>query len=120
MVINVARIYEERGLLNSLFQTIDSIFPSTYIVDVPGSFNSMVFATKSSTSENNLIDNYIALMSEPDSHPLILAALERTILNIQPPPSEGIIFTDDKAPVEWITNSMISDFFLSEEMVNLQ
>ena len=120
IVINVARIFEERGLLNSLFQTIDSVFPSTYIVDVPGSFNSMIFATKSPTSENNLIDNYITLMSEPDSHPLILAALERTILNMQSPPSEGIIFTDDKAPVEWITNSMISDFLLSEEMVNLQ
>jgi len=120
MVINVARIFEERGLLNSLFQTTDSVFPSTYIVDVPGSFNTMIFATKSSTSEKNLVDNYIFLKSEPDSHPLILAALERTILNMQSPPSEGIIFTDDKAPVEWITNSMISNFLLSKEMAIFQ
>jgi len=120
MVINVARIFEERGLLNSLFQTIDSVFPSTYIVDIPGTFNSMVFATKSATSENNLMDNYFVLMSETVPHPLILAALERTILNLQSPPSEGIIFTDDKAPVEWVTNSMISNFFLSEQITILQ
>jgi len=120
MVINVTRINKERGLLNSLFQTIDSVFPSTYIVDIPSSYNSMVFATKSPTSEKNLIDNYIALTLDPGTHPLVLAALERTILNMQLPPSEGIIFTDDKAPVELITNSMISNFFLSGEFVNLQ
>jgi len=80
----------------------------------------MVFATKSPTSEKNLIDNYIALTSDPGTHPLVLAALERTVLYMQLPPSEGIIFTDDKAPVELITNSMISNFFLSGEFVNLQ
>ncbi len=120
MVINVARIFEDRGLLHSLFQTIDSVFPSTYIVDIPDTFNSMIFATKSVTSKNNLIDNYFVLMSEPDTHPIILSALERTILNLQSLPSEGYIFTDDKAPVEWITNSMILKLFLSEEIINLQ
>jgi len=120
MVINVARIFEERGLLHSLFQTIDSVFPSTYIIDLPGTFNSIIFATKSATSENNLIDNYFVLMSEPDSHPLILSTLERTILNLQLPPSVGYIFTDDKAPVERITNSMILKLILSKEIVNLQ
>ena len=120
LVINVARIFEERGLLHSLFQTINSVFPSTYIIDLPGTFNSMIFATKSVTSENNLIDNYFVLMSEPDSHPLVLSTLERTILNIQSPPSDGYIFTDDKAPVERITNSMIFRFMLSEEKLNLQ
>ena len=120
MVINVARIFEDRVLLHSLFQTIDSVFPSTYIVDLPDTFNSMVFATKSVTSENNLIDNYLVLMSEQDSHPLILSTLERTILNLQPPPSKGYIFTDDKAPVERITNSMIFKLILSEEIGNLQ
>ena len=59
-------------------------------------------------------------MSEPDSHPLILSTLERTILNLQSPPSEGYIFTDDKAPVERITNSMIFKFMLSEEIENLK
>jgi spermidine synthase len=120
MVINVARIFEERGLLHSLFQTIDSVFPSTYIIDLPSTFNSMIFATKSATSENNLIDNYFFLMSEPDAHPIVLSTLERTILNLQPPPSEGYLFTDDKAPVELITNSMILKLFLSEEIANLQ
>ena len=107
MGINVARIFEERGLLNSLFQTIESVFQSTYIVDIPGTFNSIIFATKSITSENNLMDNYFVLMSEPETHPLILSALEKTILNLQSTPSGGIIFTDDKAPVEKLTNSMI-------------
>jgi len=120
LVINVARVSEERELLDSLFRTINSVFPSTYIIDLPGTFNSMIFATKSVTSENNLIENYFDLMSKTDSHPLILSTLETTILNLQSPPSEGLIFTDDKAPVERITNSMILKFILSQEIVNLQ
>ena len=120
MVINVARIFEERGLLHSLYRTMDSVFPSIYIVDLPGTFNSMIFATKSPTSKENLIENYLALKLESDTHPLILAVLERTILNLKTPPSEGYIFTDDKAPVEWVTNSMILNFFLSEEITYLQ
>ncbi|MDO9546173.1 MAG: fused MFS/spermidine synthase [Pelolinea sp.] len=120
LVINVARIFEERGLLNSLYQTIDSIFTSTYIVDLPETFNSVIFATRSSTSEYNLIENYIVLASDPNIHPLILSALEAAIPNIQPPPSDGYIFTDDKAPVEWITNEMIFNFFFSERFEALQ
>lgn len=120
LVINVARIFEERGLLNSLFKTVDSVFASTYIVDLPNTFNSMIFATKSHTSENNLIDNYLVLASDPDTHPLILSALERAILNIQPPPTNGYIFTDDKAPVEWITNEMIFNFIISDGIEGLR
>ena len=120
LVINVARIYEERGLLNSLFKTIDSVFTSTYIVDLPNTFNSMIFATKSPTFKENLIENYLVLDSEPDIHPIILSALERAILNIQPPPTNGYVFTDDKAPVEWITNEMIFNFFFSEGIAVLQ
>lgn len=120
LVMNVARIYEERGLLNSLFSTVDSVFTSTYVIDIPNTFNSIIFATKSPTSESNLIDNYMAFASHADTHPLILSALETAILNIQPQPKAGLIFTDDKAPVEWITNEMIFNFLISERFEVLQ
>jgi hypothetical protein len=46
--------------------------------------------------------------------------LYTTLNNLQPPPPAGKVFTDDDAPVEWITNSMILDFFISGDMEELQ
>jgi predicted membrane-bound spermidine synthase len=120
LVINVARIFEERGLLNSLYSTINSVFPSTYIIDLPDTFNSIIFATKSPTSEKNLIENYLNLQSTLDIHPLVFSALETTILNAKPSPQDGVIFTDDRAPVEWVTNEMILNFLFKEGIEVLQ
>lgn len=120
MAINVARIYEDRRLVDALFTTINSVFTNTYIVDIPDTFNSMIFATKSPTNPSNLIDNYILLESNPSVHPLLLSALEITVLNTQPIPEETIIFTDDRAPVEWLTNAMIFNFFSPENIERLQ
>ena len=119
-MINVARIFEERGLLNSLYSTVNSVFPSTYIIDLPDTFNSIIFATKSPTSEKNLIENYLNLQSTPDIHPLVFSALETTILNAKPSPQDGVIFTDDRAPVEWVTNEMILNFLFKEGIEVLQ
>jgi hypothetical protein len=47
---------------------------------------------------------------------LLRYALETAILNLQPVPQSGTILTDDLAPVERITNSMIFDLLLSENV----
>ncbi len=120
MVINVARIFEDRELLNTLYATINSVFQDTYVVDLPGTLNSMIFATKNPTHQDNLVANYIALSSDSGTPSLLLSALETTSLNLQPPPSEGIILRDDKAPIEWITNRMIVELLFSDNLQNLQ
>jgi len=43
-----------------------------------------------------------------------------TIDNLQTAPQKSIVFTDDKAPIEWYTNAMIIDFFLQGQMETLQ
>jgi len=120
MVINVARIYGDRRLVDALYSTIASVYPSVYIVDIPDTFNSIIFATKSPTHSDNLIDNYIQLEQDPDVHPLLMSALEITVLNQQPLPEAGLVFTDDRAPVEWITNAMIFNFFSPENIERIQ
>ena len=32
--------------------------------------------------------------------------------NLQPTPAGGMVFTDDLAPIEWITNDMVLRFIL--------
>ena len=38
----------------------------------------------------------------------------------QPAPAPGMVFTDDLAPVEQITNSMVLNFLLTGKVENLQ
>lgn len=119
LVINVARIFDDRRLVNSLYQTIKTEFPSVYIVDIPNSLNSMIFATKNPSLFENLIQNYIDLEDSPSQNPLLMHTLEIAILNHQPNPESGIILTDDHAPIEQITNSMVFELFFSNQFGEL-
>ena len=120
LVMNVARIFNDRRLVNGLYSTVASVFSSVYIVDLPNSFNSIIFASKQPTTSDNLILNYIALNEDTRTPQLLLSALEVTILNIQPEPPDDQVFTDDHAPIEWITNAMIFDLFRSGQIEEIQ
>jgi hypothetical protein len=46
--------------------------------------------------------------------------MQLAIANLQPPPKADIIFTDDLAPIEWITNNMVLKFLLTDKLETLQ
>jgi hypothetical protein len=46
--------------------------------------------------------------------------MEIAINNLRPLPSGGQIFTDDKAPIEWITNQMVLNSILAEPVSVLE
>lgn len=112
MVINVGRSPSDRSLLDALAGTILSVFPSVYVMDVPNSFNSIIYATMQPTQVQNLYDNLLYLYTQPQTHPLLITALERFVMNQQPTPESKVIFTDDWAPVEWMTNQMVLSYVL--------
>jgi spermidine synthase len=118
MVINVGRSPTDRLLVNSLFNTIRSIFPSAYIMDIPNSLNSMIFATSQPTNLDDFRQNLDHLSLSPDVDPLLLHVLRVTASAIMPEPKldPRLIFTDDRAPVEWITNGMVLSFLFSSEV----
>ena len=120
LVINVARIFNDRRLVDALYVTIASVFPSVYVVDIPDTLNSVIYATKLATRSDTLISNYIELDRAKAMPDLLRYALETAILNLQSAPKAGIILTDDLAPVEWITNAMIFDLFFSGNIEDLQ
>jgi hypothetical protein len=39
-----------------------------------------------------------------------------TVLNMQPTPPKSIVYTDDWAPVEFVTNKMVLNFVLFGDM----
>jgi predicted membrane-bound spermidine synthase len=120
MVINVGRSLTDRSLVDSLASTIGAVFPSVYVMDVPDSLNSIIYASRQPTDIRNLYENYMYLESRPETHPLLMAALERLIVFQQPTPSGGLVFSDDWAPVEWLTNRMILSFVLLGDVEDLR
>jgi len=120
LVINVARVPGDRRLIDGLATTIGTIFPSIYVMDIPGTFNSMIYATLQPTEAANLDRNLLALSTRASSPPLLLKSMSLTWVNLQPAPQRTTVFTDDLAPIEWITNNMILNFVLHGEMDTLQ
>lgn len=116
MVINVGHGPSDRRLINILASTIQTAFPSIHVMDIPDSFNSILFASVQPTDLANLIENYKYLSQKNDVHPLLIDTIYQTLTNIQSPPQPGEIFTDDLAPIEWVTNTMVLDFVFSNDM----
>lgn len=122
LVINVGRAPNDRRLINDLTRTIKTIFPSVYVMDLPGSFNSIIYATAQPTDFINLFLNYEKLKDQPDTHPLLLEVMRKTLENLQPLPqdTQSKIYTDDWAPIELITNNMVLNFILSGGLEDIQ
>jgi spermidine synthase len=120
MVINVGRDADDRRLINALGSTIASVFPSIYVMDVPNTFNSIIFATVQPTLASNLAVNLAYLQSQADTPQLLLETLQVTAANLRETPPRTAVFTDDLAPIEWITNRMILNFVFAGGMENLK
>jgi spermidine synthase len=112
LTVNVGRSPNDRRLIDGLATTIATVFPSVYVMDIPGTLNSMIYATRQPTKAENLSLNLSALQKRGDVHPLLIRAVETALVNLQPGYQTTLVFTDDKAPIEWITNRMIINFVL--------
>jgi spermidine synthase len=120
LAINVGRAPQDRRLINDLCATLRVVFPSLYVVDIPNTFNSIIYATRQPTSLDNLLTNALALQDDPTAHPLLKEVTVSAYVNQQPIETGGQIYTDDRAPIEWVTNNMIIKFLLSDELETLQ
>jgi spermidine synthase len=119
LVINIGRSPLDRTLVNDLGTTISQIFPTIFVMDIPGSYNTILFATKQPGSWENFVINF-GYLQEENAHPLLLQAMTSAIYNRQPTPSRTQVYTDDRTPVEWLTNKIVIDFIISGEMEDLQ
>jgi spermidine synthase len=112
LTINSASVPGDRRLINGLATTMGTIFPSIYTVDIPGSLNTMIFATKQKTQPENFAANLIALSQDPTIHPLLIVTMQTTFAQMKSGYEVTTVFTDDHAPIEWIVNDMVVKFIL--------
>jgi predicted membrane-bound spermidine synthase len=119
VAINVGRTFEDRRLIEALSGTLGSVFPSVHLVDVPDTFNSILYATVQPTAFENLLYNF-AYHTEANTDPLLLEILEKTVMNLQPVPKSEIVFTDERAPIEQLTDSIAIRFILEGSVDTLR
>jgi spermidine synthase/uncharacterized membrane protein len=112
LTLNSASVPGDRRLINGLATTMRTIFPSIYTVDIPGSLNTMIFATKQKTIPENLAVNLVTLSQDPSVNPLLIAAMQVAFANLKPGYETTTVFTDDHAPIEWIVNDMVIRFIV--------
>jgi spermidine synthase len=114
LVINVGRVPADDQLLAGLTETIQMVFPSVYVIDVPGTLNSMIYATVQPTRWENLESNLAYLLNTAAPEPVLVQSIQVALENRRPLPQGGMVFTDDKAPIEQITNQMVLNSILTE------
>ena len=120
LAINVGRAPDDRRLIDGLATTIGTMFSSIYVMDIPNTFNSILYATLQPTSLEDLQANLAALANQPGVNPLLTDSMAMALANLQPSPKHTLVFTDDLSPIEWMTNNLILNFVLHGDMNTLK
>ena len=105
LALNVGHTRADYSMVDAVARTAMTVFPSVYAINVSGSLNSIVFATMQPTSIDNLRANLDAM-----PHPLVRSVAERALQNVHTVAAGAIVFTDDQAPVERLTNAIMLDY----------
>jgi len=120
LTLNVGSVPGDRRLIDGLSTTMAQIFPSIHIMDIPGTLNSMIFATMQPTRAEDFSANMIRLAQDPNLNPLLVTTMSSTFANMKPGYETTTVFTDDLAPIEWIVNDMVVSFVLKGGLDFLQ
>ena len=110
VAINVGRTNTDRRLVNAMTATLLQVYPSVYAIDVPGSFNTILVATMQQTAAGHLTQNYYALPEDVD--PILQEIIALSVNSLIPIELSDVIFTDDRAPVETLVDSLVLNFLL--------
>jgi predicted membrane-bound spermidine synthase len=108
VAINVGRAGDDYRLVRAMVATLQEVFPSAHVIDVPYSFNAVVVATIQPTEASNLKANLPLLEDDAFLYPTALNAVD----NLHPTEPSDVVFTDDRASIEWMTNALLFDFIL--------
>ena len=112
VAVNVGRAPQDRSLVDAMTATLLTVFPTVHAIDVPGALNTILVATMQPTTADTLAANLAQL--PPAADPLLRATLETAVANLAPVTPSAVIFTDERAPVETIVDSLVLRYLLQE------
>lgn len=110
VAINVGRAPNDRRLVDAMTATLLTVFPSVHAIDVPNALNTILIATNQPT----LADNVALNLQQLEDEGLLRQVLETAVQNTVPITPSEVIFTDERAPVETIIDSLVLRYLLAE------
>ncbi len=117
LAVNVGRAPNDRRLVDAVAATLLTVFPTVHAIDVPGALNTILVATAQPTTPDSLRANWQSL--PPDAHPLLQDALETAVGHLVSVTPADFIFTDERAPVETLIDSLVLRYLLQEGLAGL-
>ena len=111
LAINVGRTPTDNRLVEALSGTLNAVFPNVFVLDSNRRFtNSVIYATSSPAT----VDQFIARAgaeTNPKLQPIAAEALQTG--GVRQVRANGIVFTDDLAPVERLIDDIILSYIRS-------
>ncbi|MHB9053635.1 MAG: spermidine synthase [Thermoleophilia bacterium] len=107
VMINVGKTPGDSDVADAIAATMRDVFPSVYSFSV-GQFNQLVVATKQPAAATDLAGRVAGM---PPDVARLAGQVSSRVEEVQP---GGAILTDDKAPVEWLTDQMIIHYATQE------
>lgn len=106
--LNTGHTHNDYRLAQAFVNTLSTVFPSVYVFNLPGTFNTEIMATMQPTSLSTFQNN---LRAAPASSMMSTVASELLPLaSVGHPQPHGIVFTDDRAPIEQLTDQLILNY----------
>ena len=107
VALNTAHTTHDYRLVQAFVNTMSKVFPSVYVFDVPGTFNTEIMATVQPTSITTFRQN---LAQFTPSSIMGQVASEVSAVVTQGHSDGGIVFSDDRAPIEQITDQLLLNY----------
>lgn len=107
VAINTGHTTHDFRLVQAFVNTMSQIFPSVYVFNVPGTFNTEVMGTMQKTSIDTFRSN---LANFPPTTVMGQVANEVVPVVTQGRPDGGLVFSDDRAPIEQITDQLLVSY----------
>ena len=107
VALNTAHTSHDYRLVQAFINTMSQVFPSVYVFNVPGTFNTEVMATMQPTSIATFQAN-LAQLSPTTVLGQVAGEVTSTVA--QGRSDGGIVFTDDRAPIEQITDQLLLNY----------
>lgn len=113
VAINVGRTNTDRRLVDAMGQTLKTVYPSVYVIDVPYSYNTIIVATNQPTEPDYLAQNLSFLPEEQTALRSVLNMANTGLVELG---ESDIQFIDDLAPIETLVDSLVLNVLLFEDL----
>ncbi len=107
VALNTAHTTHDYRLVQAFINTMSQVFPSVYVFNVPGTFNTEIMATVQPTSITTFRAN-LAQLSPTSIMGQVAGEVSPVVT--QGHSDGGIVFTDDRAPIEQITDQLLLSY----------